>query len=191
MWGLVLFSAFMFAPTDFGSAEQMIFFAPPPDVRLLYPPQDAQLSKDLLEFARNRPYADSLPGFRGEYAATINIAQKIQELEHLNKILPPLEDIDRFKDSEAIYWEISQSNTYYNNLIADAMFMLPEEQDIVAYLKNRRDNITSAYYQLLYSRNSATSSINRRQYLQNLKDEIGEDYYNRGILPGLIPIFKQ
>ncbi len=78
-------------PQDFGPADLMIFSAPHSSVRLLNPPQDDNLTDELLEFARRRPYGNCIQTWRNSANVTTKeIAQEIQILEELNKTLPDL-----------------------------------------------------------------------------------------------------
>jgi len=175
-------------PTDFGSAELMIFTAPPYSVRPLHPPQDKQLTVEFLEFAKRRPYSLDIPGWWDENNVdTKEIAQRIQYLEEQNLILPPLEEVYRFPDSNSIYVQIHFGDEYIKILHERARFMLIEEQNFVEQISKQYFSMRQIYYELMAVQNHRIGYIERRTYLENVKKSIPEKLYKNGILPALLP----
>lgn len=174
-------------PTDFGPADIMIFSAPPLNVRLLHPPQDINLTRELIEFAKRRPYHNSIPNWWNQDTPTVDVAIKLQEYEEAIKTLPPLEDAFRFRSNESLEAEIDFARVYYKNLLEEAAFMLQEEQAVVFALVEHYEKYKYCYWQLIIARTESSCYITRRESLQAVKDTLGNNFYDKGILPYLVP----
>ncbi len=172
--------------------EAIFFSAPHPSVQLLYFPDSPELTQKLLDFARSRPYADSIPNWWSEQQITTEmLGQKIQELEHDNKSLPDLSDRDRFKISnEEIYKTVNHWWEYKKRLLSVYPFLLDNERKLIDDVVKMVDQAANSYYQLAYSRDSYHDEITKRKYLEEVKRLIGNDFYNKGILPALSPVFE-
>ena len=179
-------------PTDFGPVEKMIFGSPPPSVRLLNPPESEELTKQLLEFAKRRPYSSSILETQlYSPPTTVEIARLIQEYEHLLKRLPPLEEAFRFPDRCSLENELNKANSYYSNLAEDAAFMLEEEREIVREMFEHYKKYEGIYRDLLYIKSGTLTYLDSRLYLNNVKQGLNEKFYKNGTLPPLIFYYKK
>lgn len=174
--------------------EVIFFSCPHPSVKLLYFDNSPELTQKFLDFAKTRPYAESIPSWWETANVEITtelVAQKIQELEHDNRNLPELSEGDRFKiTSEQMYKHISEWQEYKRKLCSIYPFMLDNERELIIEVVKMMDKACSSYYQLAYSRDTYSDQIVKRKYLQEVKNIIGEELYNKGILPSLMPVFK-
>jgi hypothetical protein len=169
--------------------EEIFITGPNPSIKLIYFPQNYELTDRILQFARSRPYSMEIQQWwNGHSVSTDFIAKTVQELEYEYKKLPDPIDSDRFLiTNQQIYDRINEWDEYRLELKTDFQYRLKEEQDFIEELIKQVEKYADGYRNLVYSRESAYGEIVKRRYLAEVKNKIGERFYNEGVLPRLIP----
>lgn len=104
--------------------------------------------------------------------------------------LPPLTDLDRFPPHEDVRQMCIANKTYIKGLEAmqgqDCPANWGEWNDLI----NEAEELYRIYDALYDAQSTNLPAERRREYLQDLRDLLGVENYDMGVLPGHLPFHR-